>query len=396
MVHAAGSETLKIGLIGCGGRGTGAAAQALKADKGVVLTAMGDAVDDRLQKSLGTIKKQFGYRVQVTPDRCFTGLANHKGVIDSGVDIVLLCSPPGFRPMQIEYAVQKGKHIFTEKPMATDAAGVHSLIKSVEEAKKKNLMVVAGFNGRYSPVAQEMFSRLQGGAIGDIQGMYTTFNTGYLWNWGRKPEWSDMEWQVRNWYYFTWLSGDHLVEQAVHNVDRLAWAMKDTMPAKAVAFGGRQVRVEPQWGHIYDHFAVVYEWASGTQAYLFCRQQENCANDVSDHYMGTKGTADMGGRAGHIIKGENAWQGAKEPVDSHQLEHDAMYAAMRAGKTINDGDRMINSTMMAIMGRMAAYTGKIVTWDQAINSQENLMPEKLEWGPIAIPPVAMPGRTKLV
>ena len=225
--------------------------------------------------------------------------------------------------------------------------------------------------------------------------MYTTFNTGGLWNHGRKEGWSDMEWQIRNWYYFTWLSGDHLVEQAVHNVDWLVWAMKEQPPARALALGGRQVRTEEKWGHIYDHFTIVYEWENGTRAFLLCRQQDGCANDVSVHIMGSRGTADIGGQK-YAITGETPWN-YDGPVNAgHQTEHDELFASIRAGKPINDGDRMVKSTMMAIQGRMAAYTGQVITWEQAMNSREDLMPAKLEWGPLPTPPVAMPGKTKFL
>ncbi len=261
-VHAAGSDTIKIGLVGCGGRGTGAAGQALSADKNTVLAAMGDAVSDRLESSRKSLAAKYGDRMKVDADHCFTGLDAYKKVIDS-VDLVLLTSPPGFRPMQIKYAVQAGKHIFAEKPMAVDAPGVRSVLESVEQAKAKNLAIVAGFNSRYTYPYQATWKKIHEGAIGQISSMYTTFNTGFLWLHPRKPEWSEMEYQVRNWYYYTWLSGDHLVEQAVHNCDKLAWAMKDEMPLCAMAIGGRQVRTDPAYGHIYDHFAVVYEWREG-------------------------------------------------------------------------------------------------------------------------------------
>jgi myo-inositol 2-dehydrogenase / D-chiro-inositol 1-dehydrogenase len=391
-VHAAGSDIIKVGLIGCGGRGTGAALQALAADSNTELVAIGDAFADRAQLSLAGMKKRDPERVKVTADTCFSGLDAYKNVIDSGAHVVLMCEPPGFRPKHLEYAVAAGKHIFAEKPMAVDAPGVRALAKTVEEAGRKKLALVAGFNGRYTYSHRAIFERIHEGAIGDIIALYTTFNTGGLWNHGRKPEWSDMEWQIRNWYYFTWLSGDHLVEQAVHNVDRISWAMKEQMPSRAVAFGGRQVRTSAAYGHIFDHFSVVYEWESGTRAFLFCRQQDGCAMDISDRVMGSRGTA-LGGRA-HAITGEHPWKYTGPANSGHQTEHDELFASIRAGKPINDGQRMINSTLMAIMGRMAAYSGQVITWDQAMNSKEDLMPEKLEWGPIATPPVAMPGRTR--
>jgi myo-inositol 2-dehydrogenase/D-chiro-inositol 1-dehydrogenase len=393
--YAAGTDTLRVGLIGCGGRGTGAAGQALKADKGTVLTALGDAFPDRLQRSLDSLRKGAPEQVKVDTERCFTGLDAYKKVIDSGVDVVLLTQPPGFRPGHMQYALEAGKHVFAEKPMAVDAPGVRQVAQCVELARKKNLALVAGFNCRYTSGPRALMGKIHEGAIGDVVAMYTTFNTGYLWVFPRKPEWSDMEWQVRNWYYFTWLSGDHLVEQAVHNCDKLAWAMKDQPPARAMAVGGRQARTDPMYGHIFDHFAVVYEWANGTRGFLFCRQQQGCPGDVSDHIMGTKGTADMVGNR-HAITGQNAWTFDGPDDSGHQIEHNELFASIRAGKPINDGQRMVNSTMISILGRMAAYTGQVITWEQAMNSQEKVGPEKVEWGPTPTPPVAVPGKTKFL
>jgi len=393
-VHAAANARIKFGLVGCGGRGGGAAEQAMNAGTDVILTAMGDAFADRLQSSLRNLKQRKPDQVQVDADHCFTGFDAYKKVVDSAVDVVLLTSPPGFRPAHIEYAVNAGKHVFCEKPMAVDAPGVRSLIKSVELAKQKNLAMVAGFNSRYSPAAKASLARIHDGAIGRIVAMYTTFNTGYLWGFPRKPEWSDMEWQVRNWYYFTWLSGDHLVEQAVHNCDKMFWAMKDQPPVRALALGGRQVRIEPQWGNIYDHFAVAYEWEDGARGFLFARQQERCDNDVSDHFMGTLGNADLGRT--HVITGANPWKYQGEKGSGHQEEQIALFDCIRNKKPIVDGDRIVKSTLISIMGRMAAYTGKTITWQQAMDSQESLVPEKLEWGPFPTPAVAMPGRTKFI
>ena len=394
-VHAAGSDVIKIGLVGCGGRGSGAAAQALTADSNTVLTAMGDAFADRAETSLAGLKKRFADRVKVTPETVFSGLDAYKQVIDSGIDVVLLTEPPGFRPSHMSYAIAQGKHVFAEKPMAVDAPGVRSVAGTIQAARKKNLALVAGFNSRYTFPYRAIYERIHNGGIGNIVAMYTTFNTGGLWNHGRKEGWSDMEWQIRNWYYFTWLSGDHLVEQAVHNVDWLVWAMKEQTPVSALALGGRQVRTEEKWGHIYDHFTIVYEWENGTRAFLLCRQQDGCANDVSVHIMGSKGTADIGGQK-YAITGETPWKYDGPMNAGHQTEHDELFASIRAGKPINDGDRMVKSTMMAIQGRMAAYTGKVITWEQAMNSQEDLMPAKMEWGPLPTPPVAMPGKTKFL
>ena len=394
--HAAGSDILKIGLIGCGGRGNGAAAQALNADKNTHLVALADAFEDRVKGGFDSLKKQFKDRVTATPDTCFVGFDAYQKVIDAGVDVVVLTSPPHFRPAHLKAAVAAGKHIFTEKPMAVDAPGVRSVMETVEEAKKKNLNMVAGFCWRYHFAHRETFKRLQDGAIGPVTNVYSTYNTGGLWNHGRKPAWSDMEWQVRNWLYFTWLSGDHIVEQAVHSIDKMAWAHQDVPPNKAIAHGGRQVRTDPAYGNIYDHFSIVYEWPNDSRGFLYCRQQDGCASGVWDHITGAKGVCNISSGNSYVIKGEAEWRYAGPPNDMYQTEHDEFFAAIRAGKIINDGARMMNSTMMAILGRMAAYTGQVITWEQALNSKEDLTPAKYEWGPIPTPAVALPGKTKFI
>lgn len=397
-VHAAGSDILKIGLVGCGGRGTGAAAQALQADPNVKLVAMGDAFADRLQQSLKTLQsdEEISKKIDVKPESCFSGFDNYKGVINSGVDVVLLCSPPGFRPMQLRAAIDAGKHVFAEKPVAVDAPGVRAVIDACHDAKKKNLAVVSGLCWRYHNGMRETFKRIQDGSIGDIVTLQCTYNTHYLWDKPRQPEWSDMEFQMRNWLYFTWLSGDFNTEQHIHSLDKMAWAMKDEYPIKAVGLGGRQVRTDAKYGNVYDHFSVVYEYANGVKCFANCRQIDHCVSDVSDHVFGTKGTCDV---MKHTIKGEEPWkygktQGRKDNM--YQNEHDELFASIRAGKPINNGDYMAKSTLMAIMGRMATYTGQVITWDMALNSREDLTPPRYEFGPLAVRPVAMPGKTKFV
>ena len=394
----ANSDTIKIGLIGCGGRGSGAARNCLSSDKNVMITAMADVFPDRLQSSLNGLKadKEIGEKMKVEPQNCFSGLDAYKKLIDSDVDLVILATPPGFRPAHLQAAVAAGKHVFCEKPMAVDAPGVRSVLKSVEEAKKKNTALVAGFCWRYHYPKRETFKRIHGGQIGDIRAAYATYNTGTLstkYTGKRQPMWGDLEWQLRNWYNFCWLSGDHLVEQAVHSVDKLAWAMKDKPPVSCVAHGGRQI---PSFGNIYDHFSIVYDYDDGAKGFLFCRQQDGCANDNSDTYFGTKGTCRISGR-GEEITGEKNWRYSGPKNDMYQTEHDELVASIRAGKPINDGVWMTHSTLLAIMGRMAAYTGKVITWEQAMNSQEELMPENMEWdATIPVPPTPMPGKTKFI
>jgi myo-inositol 2-dehydrogenase / D-chiro-inositol 1-dehydrogenase len=396
---APNSDTLKIGLIGCGGRGSGAADQALTADKNVVLVAMGDAFEDRLQTSLKNLQAKHADKVKVTPDKCFVGLDAYQKVIDSGVDVVLLATPPGFRPRHLQAAVAAGKHVFTEKPMATDAPGVRAVLAAVEQAKQKNLSLVAGFCYRYNNGVKAIMEQIHNGAIGEVRALYTTYNTGGIWSpFPRQADWTDMKYQVKNWYYYTWLSGDHIVEQAVHSIDKMAWVMKDEPPIKCVAHGGRQVRTAPEFGNIFDHFSVVYDYADGVKGFHFSRQQAGCYSDNSDYFMGSDGAAHIvrAFSGPFVIKGKNNWRYREEkPTDMYQNEHDEFFASIRSGKPINDGVRMAHSTLLAIMGRMAAYTGQEITWEQALNSKESIVPAECSWDTaVTVPPIAMPGLTK--
>jgi predicted dehydrogenase len=397
-VFAANSETIKVGLIGCGGRGSGAAGQALSADSNVILTAMGDVYEDRLESSLKALKAQSPDKVQVTPEKTFVGLDAYKKVLESGVDLVILTAPPGFRPLHLAAAVEAGKHTFCEKPMATDAPGVRSIMESVRKAKEKKLALVAGFCWRYNHGERAIFERILNGDIGQLLSLQTTYNAGPIWVRPRKPGQTDMDYQLRNWYYFTWLSGDHIVEQAVHSIDKMAWAMKDEPPVSCVAQGGRQVRTGEEYGHIYDHFSVVYDYANGARGFHACRQQANTATDNSDYFMGTKGIAKIKAFGALEITGEKPWRFRGERPDMYQVEHNELFASIRKGEPINDGDRMAKSTMLAIMGRMAAYTGQVIKWEDAMNSQENLAPANLsDWhSNIPVPPVAIPGVTKFI
>jgi myo-inositol 2-dehydrogenase / D-chiro-inositol 1-dehydrogenase len=397
---AENSDTLKIGLIGCGGRGSGAASQALMADKNVVLTAMGDAFDNRLQSSLKNLKgsAEFGDRVKVTPETSFVGFDAYQKVIDSGVDVVLLATPPGFRPYHLKAAVAAGKHVFCEKPMATDAPGLRVAMEAAQEAKKKKLSLVSGFCWRYNLAERAGFQQVLDGNVGLVRAVYSTYNTGTLWSFPRKPEWTEMEYQMRNWYYFTWLSGDHLVEQACHSIDKMSWAMNDVPPVRATAHAGRQVRTGPEFGHIYDHFAIVYEYANGSKGFLFTRQQDNCSQDNTDTILGTKGIARILGFAGKPeITGEKNWKYEGPRPDMYQIEHNELFKSIREGAAKNDGDWMLQSTRLALLGRMAAYTGKTIKWEESLSSQENLMPERLAWdAPVVVPTVAMPGKTPFI
>jgi predicted dehydrogenase len=398
-VHAAGADDLKIGLIGCGGRGSGAASQALKADSKVKLWAMADAFEDRLELSLNSLEKieEVAPKLEVAKERRFVGFDAYKNVIDC-CDVVLLCTPPQFRPLHLQAAVDAGKHVFAEKPVAVDAPGVRRVLKICEEARLKNLSVVSGLCLRYSYPFQEAVKRIHDGQIGDIQTLQANDYRGSIWVKPRLPEWSDMTWQMRNWYYFTWLSGDFNVEQHVHYLDVCSW-LKGQYPVKAVGLGGRQVRTGPEYGHIYDHFSVVYEYADETKLISNCRQIPGCVGDMSCHAYGTKGLAHLGERRNSmtIKTGGDVWKYTGEENNLYQTEHDELFASIRNGRPINNGEYMAKSTLVAIMGRMAAYTGQAITWDMALNSQEDFTPPAYDWNvKLEVPPIAMPGLTKFV
>jgi len=401
--HLAGNETLKIGLVGCGGRGAGAAAQALEADKNTKLIAMGDAFSDRLERSLGLLKKKCPDRVNVDPEHCFAGFDAYQKVIDSGVDVVLLATPPHFRPAHLKACVEAGKHVFAEKPVAVDAPGVRTVLATCDAAKEKGLSIVSGLMFRYQTEKQEAMKRIKDGAIGRIVALQETYNCGPPWfrNKERQPEWTEMEYQMRNWYVFTWLSGDHNVEQHVHSLDKAAWAMDDEPPVQVWGSGGRQIRSEIAIGHIFDHHCVVYEYANGTRLYSHCRRQAGCTNNISDIFLGTKGTCDL---MKHRIEGENPWRYEGPKSNMYVAEHEALFKSIRDGRPINNGLYMARTTLMAVMGRMATYTGKAITWEQAMNSKEELSPSTYTWDgqPPILPdengkyPIAIPGVTKFV
>ncbi|MHC4584374.1 MAG: Gfo/Idh/MocA family protein [Planctomycetota bacterium] len=395
--HVAGSDVIRVGLVGCGGRGTGAATQVLNADRGARLVAMSDAFYDRLQTSLRSMKQQESIRdrVLVDSDHQFTGFDGYQQVIASDVDIVLLATPPHFRPMHLKACIEAGKHVFAEKPVAVDAPGVRSVLKTTELAKEKNLFIVSGLNGRYSPMSQEIIRRIQDGAVGKIVALHAGRYGGGVWVRPRKSGMTDMQYHMRNWYYFTWLSGDFNVEQFVHQLDRMAWIMKDQYPVRCYSTGGRQARTSPDHGHIFDHFSSVFEYPQGVRVFTTTRHQRDCTNESQTIAMGTRGIADL--KTG-TITGENPWQATRRGrVNSHQLEQDVFLASLRAGKVINNGDYMAKSTLMAIMSRMSAYTGRSLTWEQALNSKEDLSPSGYTWD--AAPPkveVAVPGVTKFI
>jgi myo-inositol 2-dehydrogenase/D-chiro-inositol 1-dehydrogenase len=399
-------DTIKVGLVGCGGRGSGAAMQAMRADSSVQLVAAADAFESSLQNGLREIKataekEKMGEKIKVAPEKCFVGLDAYQKLIDSGVDLVILATPPGFRPQHLQAAVAAGKHTFCEKPMATDGPGVRSVLASVAEAKKKNLAIVAGFCWRYDTARREFFKRVHDGALGELRAMYHTYYTGPVKPMppatARKPGMTDVEWQLRNWYNFAWLSGDGYTEQCVHSVDKMAWTMNDVPPLRCTAVGGRQTPNNE--GNIFDHIEVNYEFANGVRGFVVHRQIPNCHSGTIDYIMGAKGHGYIGRRPRIAVEitGETEWQSEKAPRDMYQVEHDELFASIRNGKPINDGVRMAHSTLMGLMGRMAAYTGQEITWEQAMDSKERLVPENLTWDmPLPITPVPIPGKTKFI
>jgi len=397
---ASDASTLKVGLIGCGGRGTGAAAQALQADSNVFLTAMGDVFEDRLEESYKALVEEVPTKLKVDKATKFIGFDAYQKVIDSGVDVVLLATPPGFRPQHLMAAINAGKHVFCEKPVAVDAAGVRKVLEAAKKAKDKKLSLVSGFTFRYDYSKRALFDKIRQGAIGEVVSVSSTRNGGDLWYHPRQASWTDMEYQMRNWYYQNWLSGDYLVEMIVHSLDLMMWAVDDKLPLKATGTGGRQVRVDPKYGNIYDHFAIEFEFANNIRGFSFSRQQPGCSNRNSIEIAGTVGNAyaNMGEWA-HSITGKNKWVYEGEKNNPYQTQHDEFFASIRNAKPMNDGERMANSTMVAILGRMVAYSGQTLSWEEAINSNQTLGPadDEYNWNfKYAGPPIAIPGITKVL
>ncbi len=390
---------LKVGLIGCGGRGTGAAVQALTADSKTRLTAMGDVFEDHLNQSYTAIKEEMGDQVTVADSHKFIGFDAYQKVIDSGVDVVLLTTPPVFRPGQFEAAIAAGKHVFCEKPMAVDPAGVRKVLKAAQTAKEKRLSVLAGFCYRYDAVNMTAYEQIHQGIVGDIHCVTTKRFGGELWSKPRQPGWSDMEYQLRNWLYYDWLSGDFITEQAVHSLDLMAWALGDRVPVKAIGTGGRQKRVDPIYGNIYDHFAIEYEYEDGVKGIHMCRQQSGTKGSNTVDVFGTKGHAYVKPAAEARISGQQNWQFEGQRNNMYQHEHDLFFDAIRKDKPMNDGVWMAHSSMLAILGRMVGYSGQEISWEQAMNSDMHIGPDfedyafDLQW---PMSPVPVPGKTKVL
>jgi predicted dehydrogenase len=406
-VHAAGSDVLKIGLIGCGGRGSGAVVSALSVHPGARLTAMFDPFRDRAEQALERLKKRNPDQVNVDDDHIFSDFDGYRQLLESGVDVAILGEPPHFRPMHLQACVDAGVHVFAEKPMAVDAPGVRRVLTAGEKARQKNLSFVSGFETRYGEGARQAVKRLHDGAIGDILAIQGTYNVGPLWHRGREADWTEMQFQMRNWYYFTWLSGDHIVEQHVHFYDVVGWLMQDEPPLHAWGYGGRQVRTDPKWGDIFDHHAVVCDYPNGTRVYGFTRQQPGCYNDVSYDVIGSKGRFTKERRKGWVISDlarNPIWESGSDAGHPELTTFREMFAGIQSGQPVNDSLSMGRSTMLAILGRMATHGGQLVTWDEAFDSQIDLTPQSYAWNadPPAMPgedgkyPVPIPGVTKTV
>jgi len=392
-LYAAGSDAIRVGIVACGGRGTGAAIDCMEAAPGVEIVAMADLFSDRIQSSLIRLREKHADKVKVIADKCFTGFDAYKKVCAlPEVNLIVTAAPPGFRPLHLKAAVEAGKHVFMEKPVAVDPVGVRSVIASSELARLKGLAVVAGTQRRHQRRYLEVMKRIHDGAIGEVVGGQCYWNQGELWVVKKTPEMTDMEWQCRNWLYFTWLSGDHIVEQHVHNIDVVNWAFRAT-PVKAVGMGGRQVRTAPEYGNIFDHFAVEFEYPNGARVMSMCRQMPGCSDRIEEKIVGTRGSAMGYGE----ISGPGAWKFEGEEVNPYVQEHADLIASIRAGKPLNEGKRVAESTLCAIMGRMSAYTGQALNWDWAMKASNlDLTPPSYALGPLPVEPVAVPGKTPLI
>lgn len=400
--YASGSDTVRVGLVGCGGRGTGAASQALSTEGPVKLVAMADAFRDRLEASYRRLKSNFESepgKVAVDEDHKFAGFDAYRKLIDSGVDLVILATPPGFRPIHFEAAVKANKHVFQEKPLATDAPGIRKVLEAGKRADEKGLKVGVGLQRHHQKHYLEALEKIRDGAIGDVVALRCYWNGGGVWDPRKTREEvsGEMEYQMRNWYYYTWLCGDHIVEQHIHNIDVGNW-IRDAHPVTAYGMGGREVRTDPKYGQIFDHHDVEFVYEDGTRMYSQCRHIRGCWNSVSEHAHGTKGTAHLSSGGAEIVRGEDRWRDGRSP-NPYQVEHDDLFAAIREDRPYNETEYGAHSTMTAIMGRMATYSGKPIQWDEALNSGKSLMPETFAWDaePPVLPdengryPVAVPG-----
>jgi predicted dehydrogenase len=392
--HVSGSQTLRVGVIGAGGRGTGAAKDCVHSSEGIEIVAIGDAFMDRAEECWNKLKEEIPQACKVTRETLFDGIDCYEKVLKADVDMVILATPPGFRPTHLRAAIDAGKHVFAEKPVAVDPVGIRHVIETAKMAKAKNLAIVAGTQRRHHKVYQDIMKRIQDGAIGEVVGGQCYWIQEGLWVRERQPGWSDMEWQMRNWLYFDWTSGDIIVEQHLHNIDIMNWVMGGP-PEKCIASGGRLVRDEEKYGNVYDHFDVEFEYANGVRIASMCRQWEGGSRRVGERIVGTKGTSDPSTE----IWGANAWkyEGDFDMKDAYVQEHADLVASIRKNEPLNELERVAESCMTAIMGRTAAYTGQMVSYKWMMNASKlDLTPEKMELGPHKINPVPKCGVTKLV
>jgi predicted dehydrogenase len=383
--HAAGSAILKIGLIGCGGRGTEAAMNAMNAGKDVVLVAMADVFDERLRSSRKVLKEAKSNQVQVNDDHCFVGFDAYKNVIASGVDAVLITPTSHFIPEILQAAVAAGKHVFCEKPHGLDIPGLKMSRAASETAKAKGTSLVSGLCWRYDPGVRETMKRIWDGAIGDIVAIQENYvGSPYIVR-ERRPGQSEMEYQMWNWYHFNWLSGDQTAQQLIHSVDKASWALHDQPPKKVWGMGGRQTCLDPRYGDQFDHQAVVYEYANGVRVYGFTRDQLECFNNTSDFIMGTKGRCDL---LSYRIEGEKPWKYVGPRRNMYDVEHEEFFASIRNGQSINNGHYMCLSSALAIVAQMACYSGGMIAWDEAMESKRSYALRRYAWD---VEPPVKPG-----
>ncbi|MAV54457.1 MAG: oxidoreductase [Phycisphaerae bacterium] len=380
-------QTIRVGVIGCGGRGTGAIRNSLAASPMVRIVALGDVFEERAQSTAAKLVNES--RSTVTPETTFSGFDAFKKVLSTDVDMVILATPPHFRPQHFAAAVRAGKHVFMEKPVAVDAPGVRVVIEAAAQAKDKNLSVVSGTQRRHQQPYLEAMSQLRDGRIGDVRSASCWWNQGFLWRVDRTATMTDTEWQMRNWLYFTWLSGDHIVEQHIHNIDICNWALGGP-PKSATGMGGREVRTGPEWGNIFDHFSIDFEYENDVRVTSWCRQIDGCTGKVAEEIVGTKGVLRTdGGRA--IITGESPWRtkGGRNPYEQEHV--DLIDSITQTGPYLNEGRRIAESTMTAIMGRDSAYSGKRLQWEEALNADVRLGPTDYAFGPLPVRPASVPG-----
>jgi myo-inositol 2-dehydrogenase/D-chiro-inositol 1-dehydrogenase len=399
--YAGGNDIIRVGMIGCGGRNTGAAAQALTADKGTRLVAMCDIFMDRIKAQRESLKKSKGEQVVADDDHCFAGFDGYKHVIEAS-DVVVIANAAKFHPFHALSALQAGKHVFVEKPHGIDPLGMKTMQQAADLAKQKGLCLVSGLHSRYHTGYAETVQRIHDGAIGDVVTIEENFLRPPYGVVERKPGLTEVQWQCSTQYHFRWLSGDDVVQSLVHNLDRASWVMHNQVPVKCHGLGGRSSMTEPIYGDVFDHHSVIYEFANGVRIYAFCRTTTGCYDEYSSLISGTKGKADI---MGCRITGETNWRWRGQ-CDPYQREHDVLFAAIRAGKPVNNGDYMIPSTTIGVMGQISCYTGKEVTMEQMKNSDffyppkpeecHDGMEPPVQAGTGGSYPVPLPGRTKMI